>query len=139
MEFISHCIKDKKGRLGNRAMLGALCVLAAFGLLGWIFLLQASQVAITSRHVQELETEKRRLQEQNLQLMAEIAQLESVSQLAKRAQEIGFVNVTVQDIQFLAVAEPQNPSEMTADASQPDGWWADVAAQFAAWSQTGSP
>ena len=133
MDFISHCIKEKKWRFGSRAMLGMLSILTAFSLLGWIYLTQASHVAMTSRHVQELEEEKSLLQEQNLQLMAEIAEQESVARLAARAQEMGFVHITAQDVQFLAVTDRQEEGEVWAEASSVEDWWADVAAQFAAW------
>ncbi|MBN1937597.1 MAG: hypothetical protein JW934_23270 [Anaerolineae bacterium] len=140
MEFISHCIKDKtKGRFGDRAMIGVLCILAAFALLGWIYLSQASHVAMTSRRVQDLEDQKKQLQEQNLELMAQIAEYESVRRLAERAEALGFVRLPLDEVQFLAVAEPKDRTMMLADASPAQTWWAQVAAQFAAWAQTGSP
>ena len=138
MEFISHCTKEKQQQFGNRAMLGVLCILAAFGLLGWIYLSQASYVTMTSRRVQELEAEKVRLQEQNLQLMADIAELESVAHLATRSEALGFVSVPVNDAEFLVIADPVDADMMLASTSPTDSWWNRVADQFIAWSRSGS-
>ncbi|MBN1581343.1 MAG: hypothetical protein JXA89_11635 [Anaerolineae bacterium] len=138
METISHCIKEKQQQFGNRAMLGILCILAAFGLLGWIYLSQASYVTMTSRHVQELESEKAHLQEQNLHLMAEIADLESVARLAARSEALGFVSVSVNDAEFLVIAEPADADILLASTSPTDSWWNKMADQFMAWSQAGS-
>lgn len=140
MEFMSHCIKDKtKNRLGDRAMIGVLCILAAFALLGWIYLSQASNVAMTSRRVQDLEEQKSQLQEQNLELMVQIAEYESVSRLAERAEALGFVRLSLDEVEFLAVVEPRDETAMLAATSSPQTWWAQVAAQFTTWAQTELP
>lgn len=138
MAFISHCTKEKQQQFGNRAMLGVLYILAAFGLLGWIYLSQASFVTMTSRHVQELEAEKVYLQEQNQHLMVEIAALESVARLAAQSDALGFVHVPVGDAEFLVIAQPANTDGMLASRTPTDSWWHRVTDQFIAWSQAGS-
>jgi cell division protein FtsB len=135
MDFISHCIKKSRWKLGSRAMFGVLIILVAFSLLGWIYLTQASHVAMTSRRVQELEADKMRLQEENLQLMAEIAQLESVTRLAARAEALGFVHMQTKDAEFLVIADPRLGTDLLAEKASADGWWANVAAQFIAWAR----
>ncbi len=140
MESTSHCVKDKtKHRLGDRAMVGVLCILAAFALLGWIYLSQASDVAMTSRRVQDLEEQKSQLQEQNLELMVQIARYESVARLAERAESLGFARLPLDGVEFLAVVEPRDETALLAAASSPPTWWAQVAAQFSAWAQTELP
>jgi cell division protein FtsL len=106
MDFISHCIKRNPNKLEGRATAGMLIIFLVLSLLGWIYLTQASHVATTSRRNQELEAEKTRLQQENMELMVEIAAYESVSRLAARADELGFVAVTPEDAEFLAVAAP---------------------------------
>jgi len=135
MDFISHCIKKSRWKLESRAMFGVLIILVAFSLLGWIYLTQASHVAMTSRRVQELEADKMRLQEENLQLMAEIAELESVTRLAARAEALGFVHMQTKDAEFLVIADPRSGTELLAEKAPADGWWANVAAQFIAWTR----
>jgi hypothetical protein len=106
MEFISHCIKRNPNKLEGRATAGMLIIFLVLSLLGWIYLTQASHVATTSRRNQELEAEKVRLQQENMELMVAIAEYESVSRLAARAHELGYVAVTPKDADFLAVAAP---------------------------------
>lgn len=120
-------------------MIGVLCILAAFALVGWVYLSQASHVAITGRRVQDLEAQKYKLQEENLELMAKIAEYESVSRLAERAEAMGFVRLPLDEVEFLAVVEPQEQTTMLADVSPTQDWWSQVKAQFTAWTRTGSP
>jgi hypothetical protein len=150
-----HCIKTGRWKLESRATLGILSILVAFSLLGWIYLTQASHTAITSRRMQELEVDKVRLQQENMQLMAEIAELESVTQLAARAKALGFVHMQTEDVEFLVIADPQTPGESgtrQAVAASPslsaladttpgiaDGWWANFATQFATWAGLEGP
>ena len=103
MEFISHCIKRNPNKLEGRATAGMLIIFLVLSLLGWIYLTQASHVATTSRRNQELEAEKARLHQENMELMVEIAAYESVSRLAGRAQELGFVAIAPDDADFMAV------------------------------------
>lgn len=136
MDTTSHCTRHSRWKLQGRSAIGVLLVLLALSLLGWIYLTQASYVATTSRRVQKLEREKARLEQENLQLMAEIADLEAVNRLAARANELGFVAAPIQEAEFLVVADtpPVQLSEM--DSGIPTArWWNNVAAQFTAWAQ----
>ena len=146
MEFISHCVKRDPGKLQGRATIGMLIILGVLSLLGWIYLTQASYVATTSRQVQELESEKARLQQENLELMAEIAEFESVGRLSVRADELGFVAVTPDNADFVAIASvpPVEPSvagpldvstPSSSAAAQSARWLNDVTDQFTAWVQ----
>ena len=140
MDAISHCTKNSRWKLQGRSALGVLLILFALSLLGWVYLTQASYVAATSRRVRELESEKARIQEENLQLMAEIADLESVSRLAGRAEEIGFVLTEVGDAEFLAMIDVlvAQTRGLETDSSATH-WWRNVSSQFTAWAQVGSP
>jgi cell division protein FtsB len=139
METISHCVKRNEGRLEGRATLGMVIILVVFSLLGWIYLTQASYVATTSRRVQQLEKEKARLEQENLELMAEIAELESVGRLSVRAQELSFVAAPLEDSQFLVVRDvPPLDSEPEDDHSVVTRWIDDVTAQFTAWAREGT-
>lgn len=140
MDAISHCTKNSRWKLQGRSALGVLLILFALSLLGWVYLTQASYVATTSRRVRELESEKARIQEENLQLMAEIADLESVSRLAGRAEEIGFVLTVVGDAEFLAMIDVlvAQTRGLETDSSATH-WWRNVSSQFTAWAQVGSP
>ena len=136
MDTTSHCTKNSRWKLQGRSAIGVLLILVALSLLGWIYLTQASYVATTGRRVQKLEQEKTRLEQENLQLMAEIAELESVHRLAGRAAEMGFVLASVGEAEFLVVADP-SPVQVAGlgDGTSATHWWDNVTAQFTAWAQ----
>jgi cell division protein FtsB len=137
MDLISHCIKKNQRVLEGRTTAGVLIILAVLSLLGWLYLSQASYVAAASRRVQDLEETQAQLQRENMELMAEIAQLESVSRLAVRANELGFVKVAPEEADFVLVdAGPQVPEVALADSSLMGRWLGSVSAQFAAWVKT---
>lgn len=146
MELISHCIKKDPNKLEGRATLGMLIMLVVLSLLGWIYLTQASHVATTSRRIEELQIDKARLEQQNLDLTVQIADLESVSLLAVRARELGFVAVALDDADFVVAAMPSEaqlsvevPDETEVAQVQSTGWLDSVTSQFTAWVQTGAP
>ena len=99
-----HCTKRDPTKLEGRATVGMLIMLIVLSLLGWVYLTQASFVATTSRHIQDLEEQKACLEEGNLELVAQIADQESVSRLATRAAELGFEAVAPGDANFVAIA-----------------------------------
>ena len=147
MELISHGIKRNPNKLQGRATFGMLIMLLVLSLLGWIYLTQASHVATTSRRIEELQRDKARLEQQNLELAVQIAEMESVSRLAERARELGFVAEALDDADFLVAAVPDGVSVLSEDAgdtesvarSESAGWLAGVSSQFADWMQSGAP
>lgn len=147
MELISHGIKRDPNKLEGRATLGMLIMLVVLSLLGWIYLTQASQVATTSRRIEELQIDKARLEQQNLELSVEIASLESVGRLAARARELGFVALALEDADYVVAAMPEvapvpiarSQENAAKDARSRASWLEGVAAQFTAWVQSDSP
>jgi cell division protein FtsB len=139
MDTISHCTRNHRWKLQGRSALGVLLILTALSLLGWVYLTQASYVATTSRRVDKLEKEKARLEQENLQLMGQIAELESVGRLAARARELGFVLTAVNDAEFVAMVDGPLMQTRTLSADSPVAqWWDSVTSQFTAWSKVGS-
>jgi cell division protein FtsB len=145
MEIASHCTKIGIRKLRARSALGVALILGTLSLLGWVYLTQASYVATTSRRLQELEDQKEQIEQENWQLMVEIAELESVTRLASRAQELGFVMAYSDETEFLTVADTPSvqaraPSTEGSDAV---GWTmhslaTNVSSQFTTWAQGGS-
>jgi hypothetical protein len=138
MDGTSHCTKNGRWKLEGRSAIGVLLILLAISLLGWVYLAQASYVATTSRRVDDLEAKKARLLEENLELMTEIARLESVSRLSTRAQELGFELISSETAEYLALAEMPS-SQALALGVNPSSthWWDNVASQFTAWASAG--
>jgi hypothetical protein len=148
MELISHCIKRDPNKLEGRATLGMLIMLVVLSLLGWIYLTQASHVATTSRRIEELQIDKARLEQQNLELRVEIAELESIGRLDARARELGFTTVALDDAEFVVAAVPDLPPVPIAlsgdkggsdSRTQSTSWLENVTSQFTAWVQSESP
>ena len=138
MEMASHCTKTSIRKLRARSALGVVLILGTLSLLGWVYLTQASYVATTSHRLRDLEKQKERIEQESWQLMVEIAELESVSRLASRAQELGFVMAFSDETEFLAVADtpPAQARAPTRGADDPGAyWWANVTSQFTAWAQ----
>jgi hypothetical protein len=136
MEMTSHCTKASFRKLRARSALGVVLILGMLSLLGWVYLTQASYVATTSRQLRELEKQQERIEQENWQLMVEIAELGSVTRLAARAQELGFVMAFSDESEFLAVVEapPAQARAASADGTDEE-WWTNVTSQFTAWAQ----
>jgi hypothetical protein len=106
-------------------------------------------VATTTRRIEELQIDKARLEQQNLELKVEIADLESVSRLAERARELGFTIVTLDNAEFVVASVPDVDLSRVARSvgdeglggveTQSKSWLDSVAAQFTAWVQSESP
>jgi hypothetical protein len=141
-------IRQLPWRLDSKAALGFLLILATFSLVGWLYLTQASAVTTASYRIDELRMELDRLKNQNAALTLEIAQLEALSHVEKRARELGFTPTT--DVRYLVVdnypvsseeeeerlAYSDNSIETRENASQleqPVEWWLPLLDRLAAW------
>jgi len=126
-----------------------LAILALLTLIGWLYLIQVSQVTAASYRLRELHTEKERLRRENAFLRLQIAELEKLDNLQARANALGFI--TPSRIEYLAVANYQlssPPQAASATASTPPSigdeetrptfdpthWWEKIRAQFADWA-----
>lgn len=140
------------GPMTLRGALGVLVAILVMGLVGWMYLSQASAMAETERHIAKLRQRKQDLQLQNDQLAYEIARLASVGRLEKRAHELGYVPVS--QAHYLIVAgypvqdrglpvdvtalEQGDPAERATPLAVA-GWWKAIEDQFAGWIQTEQP
>ena len=140
------------GPMDLRRALRWLVLVVVAGLVGWVYLSQASRVAETEHHIRELRQQRDELQRQNDQLTYEVGRLGSVERLTRRARDLGYV--AVWQARFVAVPsyptrDDGTPSEATAlRQDDPAGhatpsavasWWQAVADQFEVWTQTGQP
>ena len=145
-----HVIRQLPWRLDSKAALGFLLILATFSLVGWLYLTQASAVATTSYRIDELRLELDHLRNQNAALTLEIAQLEALSRVEKRASELGFepttnvrylavdgYPVSAEEIETVAysdaVIQTQDQNGASPVQSEPVAWWIEVLDQVAAW------
>jgi hypothetical protein len=82
-------VRQISWQLDNKVTLGMLSTLLVLSLIAWIYLTQASAVATTSYHIDELRLELDQLRNQNSAIVLEIAQLEALSRVEVRAHELG--------------------------------------------------
>lgn len=147
-ESPAHCQKTSKRRIEARTALTVGLILTALSLVGWLYLTQTSHLTVTGYRIREMEQRKARLQEENAQLEAEIAELGSASRLVARAKEMGFQSP--ERVTYVAVVNyPTSEEGVSATRDQEMApadsgeevystlapWWADLVAQFDAWLQ----
>lgn len=81
-----------------RALAIAVIILVAIGAL---YLERSARIATAGRNLQELEARRQQLEQQNAQLRAEIAGLQSVPGLTARAEALGFHPATADEIEYI--------------------------------------
>jgi cell division protein FtsB len=143
-------VRQLPWRLDSRAALGLLLILATFSLVGWLYLTQASAVTATRYRMDELRINLEQLENQNTALSLEIAQLENLSRVEKRARELGLGPTT--NVRYLAINNyPALPIEKApqnfagryeiieveplgqVSASPVAAWWMDTLDSVTAW------
>lgn len=101
---------------------GVILVLAA--LLGTIYLVQASHIAEIGRRVQTLQIQLAENKRQNSLLERKIAEAQSLERLQRTAIQLGFVQASPEDIEYLivpnypAAPETENIPEITPTPKQ---------------------
>jgi cell division protein FtsL len=88
-------------RFTSKSALSYVLILAVLSLVGWVYLTQASAVTTTSYQVDELRMELDHIKNQNAALILEIAELEALARVEKRALELGFQPAA--DVNYIAV------------------------------------
>jgi hypothetical protein len=149
---LPHRLERGAWRLEARTTAWILLVLTLLGLLGWLCLTQASQVSTARYRLWEKGREKARLQRQNAELLAEIAEVLSVSRLEGTALERGYTATEGPRYLYVfdypadtasrgsaAVARPDEGTVVSSEEheNKPRGvtrWWEEVISQFVAWA-----
>ncbi len=141
-----------RGAMNLQGALALLITVVVLGLVGWMYLSQASRAAELDRRFRELGQQKKELLRQNDQLTYEITRLASVDRLEKRAHELGYV--AVRQARFVTVTSYPFQDEVAPDdvttVAQHDSveraaplamasWWHAVTDQFDAWAQPEQP
>jgi len=151
--WFQHALRDNPLRFQRQA--AALATLGLFVaiIIGALYLAQSASVATLGRQLEELITQRNRLEQTNEQLRTEIAQLRSVPRLLARAQELGFVSAGENNIEYLYVDgyNPHRDEVVTVVESNVEplptydesfvGWlqqvWDSFASQFSGYSSQG--
>jgi hypothetical protein len=125
----------------------ALVLIVAI-IIGALYLAQATVTATTGRELEDLSGTRDYLQRANEDLIAEIANRRSITNLQGRAQELGYVPITADDVEYLVVngytPNRATPTpEVTAEPTYVydetfNGWvqqqWDNLVKQFETWT-----
>jgi cell division protein FtsB len=100
---LPHAFNPGRWRPQRQAL--ALITLALFVgiIMGALYLSQAATAATLGRELERLIADRTTLEQQNEQLRSEIASLRSVPHLRNRAEELGFVRVNADQIEYIVV------------------------------------
>ncbi len=153
-DWLGHALRNTTWRWRQQTLaLGVLGIFVAV-IIGALYLTQAASIATLNRQLQDLISERNRLEQSNEQIRSEIAQLRTVFRLRSRALELGFVEAQRDQIEYLVI-EGYNPNrqatqlqvEREREANLPaydetfGGWlqqqWDDFTRQFQDFSQSG--
>ena len=138
--WFDQALRQAPWRTQTQATSLILALVVIVVLIGALYLAQASRTAAAGRQLQDLQAQQELLQQQNAQLRAEIAALQSVPRLTSQASAMGYRPATSDDIEYLPVpgeapAVSTPPPERTLSQVVPSydqtlGSW--LAEQFAA-------
>lgn len=110
-------------------------ILLAMAVIGGLYLAVASRAGTAGRDLQEFEARKTELIQTNDELRAKLAELRSVTRMANRARELGFLPAQAGQIEYLAVTNypaqvvEAPPAQTAAAESQTvasNSWLAEV-------------
>ncbi len=100
-----HVIPQTAEPSQERATSLAATAVIVLVVIGALYLAQSARTAAAGRTLQDLEARRQELEQQNAQLRAEIAGMQSVPRLAARAEELGFHRATTDEIEYIAMPD----------------------------------
>lgn len=117
--WLRHTLRRRPWRTQRQA--AALATLSFFVaiIIGALYLSQSAAIATTGRQLENLITLRNQLEQENEQLRAEIARLQSVPRLRDRARELGFFDASRDRIEYLVIEgyHPDRREEVAPAAS----------------------
>ena len=138
--WFDQALRQAPWRTQTQATSLALALVVIVVVIGALYLAEASRTAAAGRSLQDLEGQQQLLEQQNAQLRAENAALQSVPRLTSQASAMGYHPATSDDVEYLpiagdapaaATATPQpSLSQVVPTYDQTLGSW--LAQQFAA-------
>jgi cell division protein FtsL len=108
-----HTLNRARWRPQRQALALATLGLFVAIIMGALYLSQSASTSALGRQLEELIAQRDDLEQQNEQLRAEIASLQSMPRLEGRAEELGFVTAAESDIEYLVV-DGYNPNRTEA-------------------------
>jgi hypothetical protein len=97
--------REAPWRTQTQAVAVVSILLLVVAIIGGFYLTVASRAATAGRDLQTLEYQKTQLLQANGELLAELAELRSITRLAARAQALGYVPAAPGQIDYLRVPD----------------------------------
>ena len=140
--------------LNPRTAAGLMLCIAFLSLVGWLYLTQASQIAVLGYRMEQTVTKIERLRRDNALLRYQIAELETLPRIEARAKQLGLgplrrttylsISGDVREVGGGSAEVPPTPGAAPPAAAaesplaglsfpSPAELWAELRAQFAAW------
>ena len=120
-----HVIRPDREQAGGRPSLLVAVAVIVLVVIGAFYLAQSARTAAAGRNLQNLEERRQALEQQNAQLRAEIAALQSVPRLTARAEELGFHPAAAGEIEYMPMPDVPlmpavTPTPVPSAAPEPD-------------------
>lgn len=119
--WLDQALRQAPWRTQTQATSLVLALLVIVVVVGALYLAEASRTAAAGRRLQDLEGEYKMLEQQNAQLSAEIAALQSVPRLTSQAEQMGFHPAGVDDVEYLPIPGEAPPMATQAPEDVPAG------------------
>jgi cell division protein FtsL len=143
-KWFKQALRQAPWRTQTQATSLVLAVVIMVLVIGALYLAQASRTAAAGRRLQDLEAQRKALEQQNAQLRAEIAALQSVPRLTEQAEALGYHFAHNEDVEYIELADlPPRRSAVSQPEPEPEegdqvvpyeeslgGWLARQAAAF---------
>lgn len=110
--WLQHTLREGPWRTRRQAVAFISLGIFVAIIIGALYLAQAASTSTTGRQLEQLIQQRNQLEQANEQLRAEIAALKSVPRLLARAQELGFVPASRENMEYLVV-DGYNPARET--------------------------
>ena len=113
MSWIEHTLDRSRWRPQRQALALATLGLFVLMIIGALYLSQSSSATALGRQLEDMISERDNLEQQNEQLKADIASLQSMPRLQARAEELNFHPAGAADIEYLVV-DGYDPDRQTS-------------------------
>ena len=115
--WFNQALRQAPWRTQTQATSLVMATVIIVAVIGALYLAQVSRTAAIGRHLQDLEDKRQILEQQNAQLRAENAALQSVPRLISEAERQGFHIAEAEDIEYLKVKDIAQPMTTPIPAS----------------------
>ena len=134
-QWFKQALRQAPWRTQTQATSLVLAVVIMVLVIGALYLAQASRTAAAGRRLQELEAQRKALEQQNAQLRAEIAALRSVPRLTEQAEALGYRLADNDNVEYVelfdlpprrsaaAEPEPEPEEEIVTPYDESLGGW----------------